>query len=611
MVQFVLAIVSAAISRSRPAQLRAPWTAGGRIGCSLSSTSLDHPVDIVLAPVVVISLRVFGNGGRRLHTRAVGFIDVANLRYVLGAGRVLFEDVSFRVADGSNTALIGANGTGKTTLLRIVAGDLAPTGGAISSRGGVGVMRQFIGSIRDRSTVRDLLVAVAPSAMRLARRALDEAERGLSESGSNEAAIAHGQAIADWSEVGGFDAELVWNLCTQAALHESYDDSCDRLVAELSGGEQKRLALEALLRGRQEVLLLDEPDNYLDVPGKQWLEEALRLTRKTVLFVTHDRELLGRTADRAITLEGGTAWTHGGSFGAYADARRARHERQAEVRRRWDEERERLTTYVRTLQQQAARSADMASRYRAAQTRLARYEAEGAPPDRPREQNVRIKLIGSQTGVRVLMCDRLELTDVMQPFDLELFFGERIAVLGANGTGKSHFLRLLGGDDIAFGGRWRLGARVVPGSFSQLHQRADLEGRVLVDVLHDHRLDRGQAIGALRRYELGAQADQSFATLSGGQQARLQILLLELGGATLLLLDEPTDNLDIDSAQALEDGLAGFEGTVIAVTHDRWFARSFDRFLVFGSDGVVRESGEPVWEPARRAQPAHQDAGRH
>ncbi len=137
MVQFVLAIVSAAISRSRPAQLRAPWTAGGRIGCSLSSTSLDHPVDIVLAPVVVISLRVFGNGGRRLHTRAVGFIDVANLRYVLGAGRVLFEDVSFRVADGSNTALIGANGTGKTTLLRIVAGDLAPTGGAISSRGGV------------------------------------------------------------------------------------------------------------------------------------------------------------------------------------------------------------------------------------------------------------------------------------------------------------------------------------------------------------------------------------------------------------------------------------------------------------------------------------------
>jgi ATPase subunit of ABC transporter with duplicated ATPase domains len=251
----------------------------------------------------------------------------------------------------------------------------------------------------------------------------------------------------------------------------------------------------------------------------------------------------------------------------------------------------------------------MASRYRAAQTRLARFEAEAPPPDRPREQHVRMRLAGSRTGVRVLMCDRLELTGVMRPFDLEVFFGERIAVVGANGSGKSHFLRLLGGGDIAHSGEWRLGARVVPGSFSQLHERAELEQRLLVDVLHDYRLDRGQAIGALRRYELGGQADQSFATLSGGQQARLQILLLELGGATLLLLDEPTDNLDVDSAQALEDGLAGFEGTVVAVTHDRWFARSFDRFLVFGSDGVVRESAEAVWDAARTAQPARHNAG--
>ena len=133
----------------------------------------------------------------------MGFIEVANLRYVLGDGRVLFDDVSFRVADGSNSALIGANGTGKTTLLRIIAGDLAPAHGTISSRGGVGVMRQFIGSIRDASTVRDLLVAVAPLAIRDARRALDDAEREPSAHGGHDAAIAHAQAIADWSEVGG------------------------------------------------------------------------------------------------------------------------------------------------------------------------------------------------------------------------------------------------------------------------------------------------------------------------------------------------------------------------------------------------------------------------
>jgi ATPase subunit of ABC transporter with duplicated ATPase domains len=528
----------------------------------------------------------------------MGFIEVSNLRCVLGDGRVLFDDVSFRVADGSKSALIGPNGAGKTTLLRMIAGDIVPSSGTISSRGGVGVMRQFIGSIRDESTIRDVLVAVSRPSIRAARAALDETERRLLTDDGALAATAHAQAIADWSEVGGYDAEVVWNLCTQAALGQTYEEAWSRPVAELSGGEQKRLVLEALLRGGDEVLLLDEPDNYLDVAGKEWLEQALQSTRKTVLYVTHDRELLARTAQRAVTIEAGAAWTHGGEFAGYAQARRSRHERQEEVHRRWSEEHERLRTYVRTLQQQAARSADMASRYRAAQTRLARFEADGPPPERPREQNVRMRLRGARTGLVVLVCEGFELTGLTRAFDLEVFYGERVGVVGPNGSGKSHFLRLLGGEEVAHSGRWRLGARVVPGNFSQLHRRADLHDRTLVDALHDHRLDRGQAIGTLRRYELGGQADQPFSTLSGGQQARFQILLLELGGATLLLLDEPTDNLDLESAQALEDGLAGFDGTVIAVTHDRWFARSFDRFLVFGADGEVSESDAPVWAEA-------------
>jgi ATPase subunit of ABC transporter with duplicated ATPase domains len=192
----------------------------------------------------------------------------------------------------------------------------------------------------------------------------------------------------------------------------------------------------------------------------------------------------------------------------------------------------------------------------------------------------------------------------MKPFDLEVFYGERLAVLGSNGSGKSHFLRLLGGGGVAHTGVCRLGARVVPGLFAQTHEHPELEGRTLVDILWRGEgarpgLDRGRSIGALRRYELHAQADQTFGTLSGGQQARFQILLLELDGCTLLLLDEPTDNLDLHSAEALEDGLTGFEGTVVAVTHDRWFARGFDRFLVFAEDGEVRETPEPVWDAAR------------
>jgi ATPase subunit of ABC transporter with duplicated ATPase domains len=352
------------------------------------------------------------------------------------------------------------------------------------------------------------------------------------------------------------------------------------------------------------VLLLDEPDNYLDVPGKRWLEERLLETRKTVLFVSHDRELLARVADRVVTVEGRTAWVHGGGFAGYAEARTARHERQAELRRRWDEEHERLVELVRTLRQQAANSPDMASRYRAMQTRLAKFEAAGPPPDRPPEQKVAMRLRGGRTGVRAVMAEGLELTGLMRPFDLEVWYGDRVAVLGANGAGKSHFLRLLAGQDVAHTGSWRLGARVVPGFFAQTHAHPEWLDRTLVDLLWHGEpgrpgVDRGRAMAALRRYGLADQGDQLFRTLSGGQQARFQVLLLELSGATLLLLDEPTDNLDVLSAEALEEALAAFEGTVLGVTHDRWFARSFDRFLVFGADGRVYESPEPVFDEGR------------
>jgi ATPase subunit of ABC transporter with duplicated ATPase domains len=244
----------------------------------------------------------------------------------------------------------------------------------------------------------------------------------------------------------------------------------------------------------------------------------------------------------------------------------------------------------------------MASAYRAAQTRLRKFEEAGPPPRPAKAQDVRMRLAGARTAKRALTCEKLELTDLTFPFDLEVWYGERVAVLGANGTGKSHFLRLLAGEErVAHAGTVRLGARVRPGHFSQTHERPDLAGRTLVDILwrgDEHRagLPRPDAMPALARYELAAQGEQRFETLSGGQQARFLVLLLELSGATLLLLDEPTDNLDLASAEALEEGLRGFAGTVLAVTHDRWFARSFDRYLMFQGDGEVVDTTEPRWD---------------
>jgi ATPase subunit of ABC transporter with duplicated ATPase domains len=555
----------------------------------------------------------------------VGHIDLQHVLFHLPDGRQLLDDVSFRVGDGAKAALVGANGAGKTTLLRIVSGDLAPSGGAIARSGGLGVMRQFIGSVRDDTSVRDLLLSVAPPALQTAARELDAAELRLMDSDDERSQLLYAHAITDFTDAGGYDAEVLWDVCTTEALGLTYDRARWREVRTLSGGEQKRLVLEALLRGPDEVLLLDEPDNYLDVPAKRWLEQRLNETQKTVLFVSHDRELLAQTASHIVSLElgaaGNTVWVHGGGFASFHSARRDRFERLEELRRRWDEEHTKLKTLVTTLRQKAAYNDGMASRYQAAVTRLTKFEEAGPPQAVPQEQDVKMRLRGGRTGKRAVVCTDLELTGLMQPFDLEVWYGERVAVLGANGSGKSHFLRLLaaGGTDpdvehqpvddltilpVMHSGTARLGARVRPGWFAQTHEHPELVGRTLLDILwkgDEHRsgMGREEAARALDRYELARASEQKFETLSGGQQARLQILLLELSGATLLLLDEPTDNLDVISAEALEDGLAAFEGTVLAVTHDRWFARSFDRFVIFRSDGSVTETPDAVWDEAR------------
>jgi ATPase subunit of ABC transporter with duplicated ATPase domains len=534
----------------------------------------------------------------------MGYVEVAGVGHVLADGRVLLADLAFRVGEGAKAALVGANGAGKTTLLRLIAGDESPQTGTVTRSGGVGVMNQFIGSVRDRTTVQDFLVRLSPHRLRAAWDALHAAELVLMEREDEQAQLDYAHALTEWGDAGGYDAEVLWDTVTVAALGAPYELCKYRELNTLSGGEQKRLALELLLRGRDEVLLLDEPDNYLDVPGKRWLEQELRATPKTVLFVSHDRELLANVADRIVTVEGNTAWVHGGGFASYHEARSHRHERMAELRRRWEEEHKRLKDLVRTLQQQAKYYDSMAPKYRVMARRLERFEQAGPPPDKPTEQEVRMRLRGGRTGVRAITCAGLELSGLMQPFDAEIYYGERVAILGANGAGKSHFVRLLAGEAVRHTGQWKLGARVVPRLFAQTHAHPAWTGRTLVDLLwagDDDRpsLDRGRAMSVLRRYGLGEQGEQRFGTLSGGQQARFQILLLEVSGATLLLLDEPTDNLDVISAEALEEALDTYDGTVLAVTHDRWFARSFDRYLVFGADGRVYESPDPVFDEGR------------
>jgi ATPase subunit of ABC transporter with duplicated ATPase domains len=267
----------------------------------------------------------------------VGSIQVSHVGWKLPSGVELLRDVSFRVGDGERVALVGANGAGKSTLVRLVAGDTTATSGTITVDGRLGVMRQLVGMVGGDGpiTVRDLLVSVAPERIQAVAKRLDAAHERI-----DTDPMRYATALGDWGDAGGYDIEVLWDVCTTGCSGAVRALPAPH-AAHLSGGEQKRLALEALLRGEDEVLLLDEPDNYLDVRASDGSRRAVESSRKTVLLVSHDRELLAATATKVVTLEAEGAWTHGGGFATYhARERRACAIRLEELHKRWEEEKE-------------------------------------------------------------------------------------------------------------------------------------------------------------------------------------------------------------------------------------------------------------------------------
>ena len=518
-------------------------------------------------------------------------IEISNLAYALPGGHTLFQDITFRVPENGRTALVGANGTGKTTLLRLIAGHDNAMSGFIRVDGHAKLMQQLI-SPGDTATVRDFLVDLSDQRITKAAQALRRSERAAAESSAPKAHLAYADELARWSELGGYDAEVLWDTCASAALGLRLEEVADRPLATLSGGEQKRLALECLFRSDADVLLLDEPDNFLDVRGKEWLEAGLNSSPKTILFVSHDRELLARTSTRVVTLEAHGAWVHPGSFATYHEARAERLEQIDTERRLYSGEQARLMASMKEFKRRAAISDKFASRAKAAESRLKRFEKDNAPRERARPQAISMGLKGGRTGKIALRLRKLALTGLVEAFDAEIYYGERVGIVGANGTGKTHFLKLLSGEPVAHEGEVVLGARVEASIFSQAHDRPDLGSAKTLDIMRSKGLDMSASMSGLKRYELHHVATNPFSLLSGGQQARFQLLLMELANPTMLLLDEPTDNLDVESAEALEAGLEGYEGTVLAVTHDRWFMHLMDRFLIFNADGAVLASVE-------------------
>ncbi|MEI7966006.1 MAG: ABC-F family ATP-binding cassette domain-containing protein [Actinomycetota bacterium] len=512
-------------------------------------------------------------------------IIVSELEYGPPGSDQLFFDVSFKVSPGEHAAIVGANGVGKSTILRILSAQIEADGGEFSLGGTMLNMTQDVGMSRPDDTLREMLIEVAPAALRTAGRALVAAEKALAD--GTDDGMGYATALSDWGDLGGYELETKWQASAQRSVKSQIDDVSTRLVSELSGGERKRLVLDLLLTSGADVLLLDEPDNYLDIPTRAWLEEQIKVCRSTILMVSHDRTLLERCATKIVVIEGSGCWVHGGSYVTFPEAREKRQALLGDDLKRWNDEERRLFQHMKIMKQRAAQNFKNATKANGAETRWEKFVAAGPPPPPVADQQIYVRLRGADAARRVAKLESVSIAKLFKPFSEEIHHGERVALIGPNGTGKTHLLKVLSGQNEPDTGKITFGPRTSVGVFTQINNRPDFVGRDCLAIVLDRISEEERAMKTLARYGLVNNARQKFDTLSGGQKARLEILRLEIEGHNVLLLDEPTDNLDIESSEALEHALDGFEGTVVAVSHDRSFLAQFDRFIMITDDGEV------------------------
>lgn len=527
-------------------------------------------------------------------------IEVRGASFSFPDGTVGVENVSFKVPTGKITALIGPNGAGKTTMLELIAGDLDLDEGAIRSDTEVAYMRQDPGfDDLEAVTVLDALALSLPEELKVVHRRLQT----LYGAGDEIDGVAIASELELWQSLGGYESEGQWDQVTRAVLRQGMVQASDRKLAELSGGERKSIIVRSFLLSSVPTLILDEPDNFLDLFSKAWLGSQLRSTSKTIMLVSHDRKLLSEAVDRIVILEHNSVWTHGGTYATYPEVRQKRLEILAKDLDAWNAEERRLFRIFKTHKQRAKISEVMARKADVAEARWQRFKDVGPPPMPPPIREITPRFKGSRSGTEAIRLTRFEVEGLVAPFSLKIYNEERVVLLGENGVGKSTFLKMLIDDDVVDGNTVRFGPTARIGYFSQ-DNVIDTSGRALLEVVGDHFGNEQDARSALGRYGLASHTRHRLKELSGGQKARVQLLLLETTSPNVLLLDEPTDNLDLESILVIEETIADLEATQVAITHDATFTRVFDRFIIFDRHGVVAEAVDrehALWVASHRA----------
>jgi ATP-binding cassette subfamily F protein 3 len=523
-------------------------------------------------------------------------ISLINTALILGA-KTIFCSLDWEIQSGQIIGLVGPNGAGKSSLFKLITGEYdCEPGGRVSQATGltIGYLPQHP-EFNPSTPTFQLAFAGNPRVSQL-EQLLVEIEGDLGEASvfSNEILLSrtlekYEKTLDEYQSLGGASfRERVRELLLGLGLLET---DFEKPVGQLSGGQKKLVGLARLLLLRPDVLLLDEPDNHLDLAGKAYLEKLILDYQGTVVLVSHDRYLLDAVVTHIAEIENGLLTTFSGNYTEYILNKQERMMRAEEIYQIQQRSIDRMELALKRYHQWVQFSDKFASRVHSMESRLEKVKRLDRPIREGRRMNLELNgWRGSNRVLELLDIHKTYSHKVLAGFNILLRHGERVGIIGANGTGKSVLLRLILGLEHPDKGVIKIGPNIKIGYYAQEHETLDFESTLTETICRSGNMGESHAVAFLLRYLFTyQQTSEKIRTLSGGERSRLQLALLVLSGANFLLLDEPTNNLDIPSAEILENALEDFNGSVLVISHDRYFLdRTVDRIVLL-KEGKAKE----------------------